>query len=178
MERMKFRTVKPGDPSIVGATGAVPNGFLPPYLVYEGPNGPAYAAWRSDKMATAAFGPMIPSSSLAWGGLSDSKTENLRRLKDGVTGRVGDLELRVKQKRQGVLRGTRAIRVSLGSHKYVLRARGLASIVLERDAGGRVARFRSVALPGSMAADAEPSEVALVVLLDGARLVARATFPL
>ena len=158
-------------------------GTTPPRTFrYEGPFGPFEGEFGGRATVTRLHGPAVGQAELPWGPGTlitnndlDERRRQEERLRQGITARIGDLEVRLHRPTRGFLRAHRAIWVERPDHPPArLRLRRYYALSLERADGTRLARtggplgmsgYRGVVTPHADAVD-----VALLLLADFAGL--------
>jgi hypothetical protein len=132
---------------------------------YEGPLGPIEAVYEQGKTVTRISGPNVPDGMVNWGIDLRRNEGNPPPLSLGVSGRIGDTDLRLSRQALAYRRTTAAVRIEGGGRSWVLRRRGMSNCSLERPDGSRVGWFMGWAgANGAVNAGADALEVALLVL--------------
>ncbi len=132
---------------------------------YEGPLGPIETVTGQDGTVTRVSGPSIPDGMIAWGDKLRPNEGRPPPLSLGVSGRIGDTDLRLSRLAKAYRRSTAAVRIEGGGRSWALRRRGMSRTSLERPDGSRVGWFYGRAgSNGEINAGSEPFELALLVL--------------
>jgi hypothetical protein len=132
---------------------------------YEGPHGPVFAGPTQDGLATRVGGPNVPDGQLDYGpnGRLDGQTYTFAI---AVPLRIGELTGQAVQPEWALFnRRRRAIRISLGPRSYRYRVTGFSRPLVEREDGTPVASLGGVFGAHRIAEAADPTDVALAMLL-------------
>ena len=142
-------------------------------LRYEGPFGPFEGMIGGQATHTRLTGPAVGTAELPWGKGTRSTVSDVKerlhqeeRLRQGITAKVGDLEVRLHQPTRGFLRSHRAIWVERPDRPPArLRLRRIDALSLERADGTRLARIGSWFVVGPLGGVVTPAADAVDVAL-------------
>lgn len=154
-----FTLQRPPDDAPLSPEGVVAS------ALYRGPHGPGFSGYADHRLSTSAWGPHLPDARLEFGphGRLDGERHKLTA---PVALRIGDVTGQAVQPEWSLLsRRRRAVRASVGPRLYRYRVAGLTRSLLEWEDGTPVASLRGVFGANRIAEAADPTDVAVALVL-------------